>query len=171
MSTVMSPKTTAISVLGQTVNVPTNISLPSQTVTYVFPVPFNKPDYTTFVRNNGQYVLSVTHGNFPLSQVAGDIRAGKTIFDEINYMTFVEGSQSPITVNGNAAGANLIVNQTAFSTSAAVQAPVLTSSRMILTLATKQKTSIFSDGYQKVDIRSEPDFKNLWRNAFCFSFC
>jgi len=142
MSTIISPQTDSITVLGQEIDLPSNITLPDQTVTYVFPVNLSKPDYRTYVRNNGQYLMTATHGNFPLAKAVTELRAGKTLFDMINDLTFVEGGTATVSVNGDVANQDMPVNLTQFNSSITVQAPTFDSSQLMVSVAMNEQNGL-----------------------------
>lgn len=142
MSSIISPQVDTINVLGQSIDIPSNISLPDQTVTYIFPIKINKPDYRSYVRTVGQYLMTATHGSFPLQKVVNDIRAGKSIFEEINYLTLVEGGQQSVDVQGNVAGVDIAVNQTQFTNQLSVQAPTFPTNQVMLSLALNEQNGI-----------------------------
>jgi hypothetical protein len=141
MSTVMSPQTDVISVLGQNIEIPSNLTLPKQTVTYIFPITLDKPDYRTYVRSSGDYLMTATHGNFPLSKVISDMKAGKSIFEMINYFTFAEGGTRQVQVSGNTVGQDLTVNQTQFTNSLDVTAPAFPSNQAMISLALNEQAN------------------------------
>ena len=134
ISTIISPQTDQISVLGQNVNLPSNVTLPTQTVTYVFPVKLDKPNYRSYVRYNGSTLMTAMHGNFQLSKVVGEIRAGKSIFDMLNDFAFTEGGTATVNVNGNVQQ-DMPVNQTPFSATSNVQAPQFAANQLMVSMA------------------------------------
>lgn len=135
LSTVISPKVDTITIVGNQVNLPSNISLPQQTENFIFPIELNKPDYRVYLRHPGQQIITATHGQFPLQRVINDIRAGKSMFELINHFTFVQGGQKSLDVQGNLAGQDLAVNQTPFNTQVAVRAPVFPANQQMVSLA------------------------------------
>lgn len=139
MSTVLSPQSDRIDVIGNSFEIPSNLTMPEQTVTYIFDIKLNKPKYRFYVRNPGQYVMSATHGSFPLSKVAGDIRSGKSIFELINHLTFLEGGERALSVSGHSPGNNLMVNQAPFSSAITVKAPAFPKNQVMVSLALQEK--------------------------------
>lgn len=144
LSTVISPQNDTISVIGNSVNIPSNITLPQQTVTYIFPLDFNKPDYRVYLRSPGAYHMSATHGSFPLSRVVSDIRAGKPMFELINYFTFIEGGEKDINVQDNMAGQDMSVHQTQFNAQVAVKAPAFPANNVMVSLALQEKNGLLT---------------------------
>jgi hypothetical protein len=135
ISSVMSPESDTIEIIGNELKVPSNLSLPQQRENYIFPIEFNKPNYRTYVRDQGQYLVSATRGNFPLQRVVNDIRGGKSIFEVVNHFTFTEGGQQAVDVQANVAGVNVPVNQIPFNTQASVTAPQFPTGHVMLSVA------------------------------------
>lgn len=143
ISAVMSPKSDTIEILGNQLDIPSNLSLPQQRETFIFPIEFNKPNYRAYVREPGQYQVSATRGNFPLQRVVNEIRGGKSIFEVVNYFTFVEGGQVPVDVQANVGGVNFPVNQMPFNVPVQVQAPQFPSGQIMLSLALQENQGTF----------------------------
>ncbi len=143
VSAMISPKIDTIEIVGNRVNLPSNIALPQQTETYVFPIQLNKPDYRVYVRQPGNYKLTAIHGQFPLQRVVNDIRAGKSIFEVINHFNFTEGGQTDVTVNGNLSALNMDVNQSRFDSSVAVRAPNLGANQIMLSVSLMEQNGLF----------------------------
>ncbi len=134
LSTVMSPKVDVITVVGREIEIPSNIALPDQTETYIFPINFNKPQYRTYVREPGQYRVTATRGQFPLQRVVNDIRAGKSMFEVINHFSFMGSGAQLVNASQNVGGVNLSVNQTRFEGQFDVKAPKIKTDEVIISL-------------------------------------
>lgn len=143
LSTVLSPKTDTISIIGNDIAIPSNITLPDQSETYIFPIDFNKPDYRVYLREKGTYQMFAMHGQFPLQRVVGDIRAGKSLFEVINYFNFSGGGQAPVDVQGNLSGINVAVNQIAFDKQVNVKAPAYPTTQIMVSLALMEQNGLF----------------------------
>jgi hypothetical protein len=143
VSTLISPRSDTISIIGNDVQIPSNITLPQQTENYIFPIQFNKPDYRVYLRSPGRYKIGITHGQFPLQRVVGDIRAGKSFLEVVNYFDFKEGGQKVVDVSGNLDAIDLPVNQTPFNSSFAVKAPALGANQAMLALGLIQQDDIY----------------------------
>lgn len=135
VSSLISPQSDVIDILGHKTKIPSNLALPQQRETYIFPITLNKPDYRVYVRQPGAYRLGVTHGQFPLQRVVNEIRNGKSVLDVVNYFDFKEGSVRDLTIDHNLSGVDLAVNQTPFSSSFTVQAPTFDDSKNVLSMA------------------------------------
>ena len=135
LSMVLSPKTDAISVAGRTLEIPSNVALPKQSENYLFiPVNFDKAAYRVYMRDAGQYDVFALHGQFPLTKVVDDIRAGKSMFDVINHFNFLGGTVQPLDVQGNIV-TNLPVNQMTFPEKVNVKAPGFAANQVMISLS------------------------------------
>lgn len=143
ISTIISPRNDTISIIGNEVKIPTNISLPDQSETYIFPIRLNKPDYRLYLREPGAYQLGVTHGQFPLQRVVSDIRAGKSFLEVVNYFDFKEMGVKDVIVNGDMSGVNLPVNQTPFDKTFTVKAPAFASGLVMMSLGLIEQNDHF----------------------------
>lgn len=136
IATVLSPQTDLITILGNDVNIPSNISFPDQTEDYIFPVRFNKPEYRLYVRNPGKYNVSAIHGQFVLQRVVSEIRAGKSIFDLINYFNFLEEGRKEVDVRQNVTGVDISINQSPYNgTPLSVTAPQFAAGNVMVALS------------------------------------
>jgi hypothetical protein len=143
VSTIVSPQNDTISIIGNDVNIPSNVTLPDQTETYIFPIELNKPDYRVYLRTPGQYEMAVTHGQFPLQRVVDDIRGGKSFLDVINYFDFKESGTKSVNVQGNMAGVDLSVSQTKFTGTIALKAPAFDNSLVMMSLGLIENNGLF----------------------------
>lgn len=144
LSMVLSAEFDTIELPTTDVQIPSNITLPLQTETYVFPIEFNKPQYRHILRNTGSYKFFASHGQFPIQKVVGDIRAGKSIYDVINYFNFLGGGYRTTDVNGNLAGQHIPVNQIKFDTTLPVKAPTFNSDQMIFSLSLAEQDGLMT---------------------------
>ncbi len=143
ISNVMSPQNDTIEIIGNTVNIPSNITLPRQEESYIFPITLDKPDYRVYVREPGQYQMYALHGQFPLQRVVNDIRGGKSLFEVINHFTFIQAGQRDVNVTGNLRGVNMPVNQVAFNSSVQVKAPAFPNDKVMIGLNLAERNGLF----------------------------
>ncbi len=143
ISSVISPQNDTIEIIGNAVDIPSNVTLPNQEETYIFPITLDKPDYRVYVREPGNYQMFVMHGQFPLQRVVNDIRAGKSIFEVINHFTFLEAGQKSVTVTGNIKNVDLSVNQTPFNSTVALKAPAFPADKVMVSLALSEKSGFY----------------------------
>jgi len=171
LSTVISPKVDTISILGNDVSLPSNISLPQQTENYIFPIELNKPDYRVYLRNPGMQTLTATHGQFPLQRVVNDIRAGKSMFELINHFTFSEGGQKQLDVQGDLSGQDIAVNQTPFNAQVTVRAPAFPNTQQMVSLAlVEQNGWLMPTDLKRVNANQSLNMKSYGAAPTMFSF-
>ena len=135
ISAVVSPTVDTIRVAGQKLEVPSNLTLPKQTESYIIPIRLNKPRYRTYVRNEGTHKFFAMHGRFPFKQVIDDVRSGKSVFDVVNHFSFVGGGITDISVDKRGARTNLAVDKLTFDTTVAVKAPQFANTKALLSMA------------------------------------
>jgi hypothetical protein len=171
LSTVISPKVDTITIIGNDVNLPSNISLPQQTENYIFPIELNKPEYRVYLRNPGVQTLTATHGQFPLQRVVNDIRAGKSMFELINHFTFIEGGQKELDVQGNLIGQDVAVNQVPFNTQVAVRAPTFDADQQMVNLAlVEQNGMLIPTDLKRINTGQSLNMKSFGTAPMMFSF-
>jgi hypothetical protein len=123
VSSVISSEVDTMQVLTETLEIPSNISIPEQKETYVLPITLDKPVYRMFVRRPGTYRMTATHAQFPLKQVVNDIRGGKSFLDVMKHFRFFGGGQKDISVTNSISGQNIPVNQIPYNRIIQAQAP------------------------------------------------
>ncbi len=135
VSTVLSPENDSLRILGRELLVPSNLSLPKQSETYVLPITLDKPVFRIFTRNPGQYKMIAAHGQFPLQRVVDEIRNGKSIFDVINHFTFVGGGLKTIVAGDKDANNDISVDQMKFNKELTLKPPQIPEGKEVLALA------------------------------------
>lgn len=135
ISAVISPSVDTIRVAGQKLEIPSNLTLPSQTESYIIPIKLNKPRYRTYVRQEGQYKFFAMHGKFPFKKVIDDVRGGKSVFEVVNHFEFVGGGMTEVGVNKSGGRADMAVNLMGFNSSIPVKAPQYAADKSLLSLA------------------------------------
>lgn len=135
VSAIISPENDIIRILNRDFAIPSNLTLPEQTESYVFPITFNKPAYRVYTREPGIKRLIASHGQFPLQRVINEIRNGKSIFEVINYFTFIGGGMRDVQVGDNGATQNIPVNEFRYTNKIAFTAPNIPAGKEMLTLA------------------------------------
>lgn len=112
LSTVLSSQRDKINVRGNEIFLPSNVVLPNQIEKYLlFDISLHKPIFRTFFPNLGDYLVYVTHGQFPFKKTISGFRSGKEMIDLINDLRFLRGSVASVKVGQSlTAGMNLNVN-------------------------------------------------------------
>lgn len=143
ISAVISPENDTIDVIGNSADIPSNLTLPEQEESYIFPITLDKPVYRTYVRAPGSYQMYALHGQFPLQKVVNDIRAGKSIFEVINHFTFIDSGSRTVQVEKNIDKVDIAVNQTKFNSNVAVKAPAYPAGKVMVSLALSEQNGEF----------------------------
>ena len=123
IANLVSPVSDTISIIGKKVEVPSNLTFPSQTVTYILPIHLDKPDYRFYLPETGNWKMVASHLRFPVQQVVDEIRSGKTFFDVLNLFEVVETSVKNVSVGRGSTSRNLPVNEVGFDHTIPVIAP------------------------------------------------
>lgn len=154
-SALMSPELDTIKTAGQTLYVPSNITFPEQSETYIIvSVKFNKPNYRMFVDRHANYKVVSAHVKFPLKKVISDSQNGKTGIDLVNNFTFLEAGVNNTLIASDKQTVDLAVNQLQFNSTVQAQAPTIAATQGVLAVAMAQ------DGDQLYPT----DIKNLASN-------
>ncbi len=131
----VSPEVDSISVVGRTVEIPSNITLPQQRESYIFPITLNKPNYRMYVRQTGNYNMVAMHGQFPLQTVVDELRAGKSMFEMIRHFTFLSAGVVQTYVGDSGLSATLSVNDIPFNQPLTKVAPSFPAGHMMMAVA------------------------------------
>jgi hypothetical protein len=131
----VSPEYDILRVLGRDVAIPSNIALPKQQESYIFPITLDKPNFRMFVRRPGQYKFLAIHGQFPLKRVVDDFRAGVPAYDIVNHGTLLQSGVVNLNVGQKVANLSVPVNTIPFDQQITVQAPAMASDDVILSTA------------------------------------
>lgn len=136
LSTLISPEFDQINVVGQKLDIPSNLSLPRQAENYsIVSIRLDKPEFRSYVKTPGAYTFSALHGQFPVRKVIDDFRAGKSVFEILNHFTFIGGGQIEAQVNDSMNGQNISVDQFSFDQESSLTAPSLADGTMMFSLS------------------------------------
>lgn len=131
MSMLLSPDMDEMSVLGNSIQLPSNLSLPDQKWGSFIPIGFGKPLYRTSVHKPGLFNFAAVHGRFDLSSVRKELNNGKSIFDVINSFEFMGAGTTAIAVTNTAVTKDIPVNQLTFNDAISFQAPAIQSGELV----------------------------------------
>lgn len=123
MTDLISPEIDTLKILGQTIEIPSNISIPKQEERYYFTVTLEKPVFRTYLREPRTWKMVATHARFPFEQVVDDLRAGKSFYDVLNYFEFKSATVSDIAMTGPSTSRDMTINDTKFNAKLDVAAP------------------------------------------------
>jgi hypothetical protein len=135
LSTLISPESDPITVVGKQFDLPSNISLPDQTENYLFiSIHLNKPGFRTFVKNPGSYTFSALRGQFPVKEVVDDFRNHKSIFDILNRFQFLGGGQIDADLTTSIDNQSISVDQFTFDQETEVTGPQVADGQLVFSL-------------------------------------
>lgn len=132
LARVISPENDVLSILGRTIVVPSNLSLPKQVESYFLSFTLDKPQYRSYVRDLGPYNMYALQGTFPIKKVVDAAQGGQSIFEMVNLFTFNGGGSVPIDVKESTQNIKISINQWKLNTSVNLSAPNLQKGREIL---------------------------------------
>lgn len=132
ISKVISAQMDTISALGQKIEIPSNITLPRQTESYVLPITLDKPSYRLYFGEKGSQKIYAAKGRFPFQSTIDKVRNRKKFYELLNDFTIMSGVVRDLPV---ADGQNLPVNEIAFTGKRAFKAPALGSGEILIALA------------------------------------
>lgn len=151
VSKVISNQNDIITVLGQQVEIPSNISLPKQRESYFLPVTLEKPVYRTYFRTTGTKKVVTLRGQFPFKEVVDELRGQADFISLINKFSIQGGSIKNIHVSSSGSTADLPVGDMTFANSRRMNAPNFRSDEVVIA------ASMNPSG----DLMYPSDFKNL----------
>lgn len=112
-----------LSVLDRQQRIPANLSVPTQTKTYIFPIRLSKPQYRLQFNGGGSRLVEGLHARVKISEAVDHIRNGGGILDLVNKFKFTEGGIVKANVQKGGSRADLPVNGFAIKPSAVFTAP------------------------------------------------
>lgn len=138
LSSVISPYSDIISVVGQEAKIPGNVSLPSQKESYLFPITLSKPVYRLTSANLGAKRLFAVRGQFPFKKVIDEMRAGKQFYDLVNYFSIQGGGMRDITLVNPVTTLDIPANELAFAAKIKTQPAVAAADEVLMVVAVSE---------------------------------
>jgi hypothetical protein len=155
VSMVISPEVDRINVGISGLDIPSNVTLPRQRENYIIPLTLEKPNYRTYLRKPDTYKFVATHGQFPIKKVVDDLRAGKSIFEVINFFTFIGGGLHVTQVDASIEEQNIAVNQYEFDAKMPLIAPEYPDSKTMISLGLWEEDNLLMPSDLKVVASNE----------------
>lgn len=158
LSYVISDQMDTMSVYGEDILVPSNVSFPKQKESYgIFPVTLDKPSYTMPFFFGGTYDLAAVHGRFPFKKVVKKMRKGASIFDVINDFEFKQVGFTKVEVSGSDHKIDLPINHISFDLEKKFKAPEFNKEDILMLISLNEREGgFFPSGIKKVN--PEADF-------------
>lgn len=98
LSSVLSTETDVIRAAGQSIRVPSNLSLPRQSERYFITIRINKPKFRLPIHSAElPKTVAVLEGHMPFESTVDALRGGSPLFSVINSFTFKSFTLAPIT--------------------------------------------------------------------------
>lgn len=150
LTSLISPEVDHFTVFGQSVDVPSNITFPDQTESYIFPLRFNKPDYRLYLPKTGAWKISALHAQMPFKSTVDAMRSGKSFMDIVNTFDFTEGSVTDVTISQPSQTQDVVVNSMPFTKSIDFMAPTYDPGLNLLAISLAQS----GGSYYPTDIKN-----------------
>jgi hypothetical protein len=132
---VMSPFNDKMTIIGQDVEIPANVSLPKQTESYfIFSITLDKPQYRLYFAEKGVERVFAARGRFPFKEVVDGLRGDKQIFELINYFSITGGSIRDVNLTNDKNNLNIPAMDLTFKEKKAFKAPKLTSNQVMVAM-------------------------------------
>jgi hypothetical protein len=139
----ISPKLDTISILGQDVSIPSNVTLPKQDQSYIFPITIEKPKFTISFDTLGVHKVYAMHGQFPFNDVVDKIRGGSSFYEVINEFNMINGGLVDATIAGPTQSLNIPITSITFDQPVKVQAPSIADDEAILAAAVTEQNGYY----------------------------
>lgn len=134
-----------IKVITEQVQLPSNVTLPTQKESYILPITLSKPAYRMQVRPIEDHRMSVIHGQFPLKKVVDSMRSGKSFLEIVNDFKFFGGGQVDVAATAtDVGGINIPVNQVKFDGKVSFTAPAFAADQIMFAVAVVEQNGLFS---------------------------
>ncbi|MBN8540912.1 MAG: hypothetical protein J0L82_11040 [Deltaproteobacteria bacterium] len=124
-----------MTIMGQAIDIPSNISIPKQEERYFFTITLDKPIFRSYLPEPRTWKMVAAHARFPLEEVVDDLRGGKSFFDVLNYFEFKSASIKDISLSSPSTSQDLSIAATKFDDQLSVTAPRFPSSQTVLAVA------------------------------------
>lgn len=125
INNIMSAQLDDMSVMGQNVKVPSNVTIPRQSESYYLPITLEKPRFHINFPEAGNKRLFAASAKFPFSEVIDGLRGGRRMTDMINYFKFVSGSIIDVHLTSEKTEVKAPVNSFVFQKQKTIRAPIL----------------------------------------------
>lgn len=135
LNKVISSDTDKISVLGQEVELPSNVTVPKQKESYVLPVTIEKAKYRLYFSEKKIQRVFAAQARFPFKTVVDELRAKKKLYELVNYFSITGGVVRDVKIAATKVSADLPVNELAFKTAKTMKAPSIRGDEIVMGLA------------------------------------
>lgn len=131
----VSPEMDTMTVFTKDILIPSNVAIPEQEEHYYFNLTLAKEQYRIFFNNVGAKKVIALHARFPFEKVVDGLRAGKPLFDMINFFKLQEGSIEDVNLTVDKQSQNLAINKIQFPQSRTFIGPQMESDKLAVGIA------------------------------------
>ncbi len=93
IANIISPDSDSFSVFGNQITVPSNLSIPDQILSYIFPFRLAKPGFRLPLQTESDHLMVGLHAQFAVTDLVRSVRDKAAIFAMINFFSFTSLSQ------------------------------------------------------------------------------
>lgn len=93
LNDLMSTKFDSISIIGNKINIPSNVAIPQQRERYILSINLDKPNYKIDFNPNENQSLVLLHGQFPFEDVVKGFRNDQSLFELADKFSFLSYSE------------------------------------------------------------------------------
>lgn len=129
---VISPLNDKLTIVGQEIELPANVSLPKQSENYFIGLTIEKPAYRLFFGDQGVQRVFAARGRFPFKTVVDGLRGDQEIFELINYFSITGGSIRDVNLTSEKNKLDIPVMDITFSQKKPFKAPKLEKSQVMV---------------------------------------
>jgi len=135
LDSVISPIDDKITIVGNEVKIPTNVSLPKQKESYFLPITLEKAEHKVLVNNYGQKTFFALTGRFPFKAVVSQLKDGKKFYEVLNLFDFSSGSIRDLSVTTPVTQLNMPAGEIKFNATANVKGAPIMADEVQVTMA------------------------------------
>lgn len=151
LSMVISPEMDRMRVMGQDINIPSNVSVPKQKETYIIGLTLEKPRYRLYFHEQGPKMVYTVRGQFPFRRVVDEMRSGgKQFYDLINLFSLNGGSIRELDLTAQKTELNIPVNELNYTGSATVNVPRFAADQYMMMLSASE----YKGHYLPTDVKN-----------------
>ncbi len=140
---VISPSIDEISIVGQKIQLPSNVSLPTQKENYFLPITLSKPNHRVYSNSSGQQTYFALAGRFPFKPVVDQMNSGKQFYEVVNMFNFTSGGLREINISQSKSELNIPGHEMAFDKVVKVKGAVASADEVVLTVAVNEVNNQF----------------------------
>lgn len=139
MNSVVSPYADSLTIKGQTVYLPSNVSIPKQKEYYaIFNITLDKPVYRFYVDQPAMNKAFALRAHFPFRSVVDKMRNATPFFELINDISIEGGSFRNLNIAGASNNLDFAVNEITFKGKRTMKAPKMKEDEVVLAVSTAQ---------------------------------